>query len=205
MRRTSVCSPQFPSSFIFPRLTNRSGSVPSTSIDYSDPPEIDPERQFEEEEDRLHPQDWSKTTAPHESYGAKEGRKLSSVFHKIDHDVKRLVKEKRAGSGSERRGSILSTWVAGKDKEGRDILSHGFEDEHEHAVDDDGDGLSGLTKVVSKTGSNDGVFENREGFEHRKTGSKGADRRGSILSVWKGGKDADGNHILHHDDEEWKV
>lgn len=112
-----------------------------------------------------------------------------------------MQKEKRAGSGAERRGSILSTWVAGKDKHGKDILSHGFEDEH--AIDD-GEGEV-LTKVVSKTGSSDDVFENREGFEHRRTGSKGADRRGSILSVWKGGKDADGNHILMHDDEEWKV
>lgn len=182
--------------------TSETTSVPSTSIDYSNQPRFDPEAEFDAEEDRLHPQDWSKTTAPHESHAAKELRK-QSVFSKIDSDIKNLKKEKRAGSGTDRRGSILSTWVAGKDAQGRDILTHGFEGD-EHAIDDDGDGLSGLTKVVSKGGSQDGVFEGREGFEHRKTGSKGAERRGSILSVWKGAKDADGNHILLHDDEEWK-
>jgi len=173
-------------------------SAPKSSIDYSDQPAFDPEADFEAEEDRLHPQDWTKTTAPHESYGTKEGRKLS-VFSKIDDDVK-LIKKTRALSGTERRGSILSTWVAGKDKDGKDILSHGFEDEN--AVDDDGEPL---VKVLSKEKGPEDVFQDREGFEHRRTGSKGAERRGSILSVWKGGKDKDGNHILMHDDEEWKV
>jgi hypothetical protein len=34
---------------------------------------------------------------------------------------------------------------------------------------------------------------------------KERERRGSILSIWKKGKDEHGNDTIIHDDEEWKV
>jgi hypothetical protein len=40
--------------------------------------------------------------------------------------------------------------------------------------------------------------------EEQGKGSLEHERRGSILSIWRKGKDEHGNHAIVHDDEDWK-
>lgn len=136
--------------------------------------------------DPEHKQNWNVTTKPEESWAVKE-RRRSSMWSKAEMPANLLSPKK---TGGPRRGSVLSVWKSGKDKDGNDILVHdgSSEDEDdEEAIKDDKsqDGVE-LTKTISGTGS------------------KGQDRRGSILSLWSGGKDANGRAIIMHDDEEWK-
>jgi hypothetical protein len=81
-------------------------------------------------------------------------------------------------SSAPRRGSILSMWQGGKDKNGKDILAH---DDH-----------------------NDSEGEESVGSPVAEPEKQVRERRGSILSIWKKGKDEHGNHAIVHDDEEWK-
>jgi hypothetical protein len=75
-------------------------------------------------------------------------------------------------------------WQGGKDKNGRDILAH---DDH---PDSD-------TEQAESVGSP--VAESQQQAEAIR------ERRGSILSMWKKGKDEHGRDTIAHDDEEWKV
>jgi hypothetical protein len=146
-------------------------------------------------EDKDHAQDWSVTTDPKDSWANRE-RRRSSVWSKVDDvDVTANAPKRISATGAPRRGSILSVWSTGKDKMGKDVLLHDdhemdkeevIEPEKEEAEQGDPDLLRMLGR--EKRGSN-----------------AGSDRRGSILSLWSGGKDDNGRAIVHHDDEEWKV
>lgn len=77
-----------------------------------------------------------------------------------------------AGSPRERRGSILSLWVTGKDKDGQAVL---HSDDHEDWAEE--------------------VKENERLSEISETKEE-AIKRGSILSLWKKGKDENGKNII---------
>jgi hypothetical protein len=74
-------------------------------------------------------------------------------------------------------------WQGGKDKNGKDIVAH---DDHPDSEEEQSEsvGSPAAESVPEK--------EVRE-------------RRGSILSMWKKGKDKHGRDTIEHDDEEWKV
>jgi hypothetical protein len=148
----------------------------------------------EEDSDEDHAQDWSKETKDEESWANRE-RRRSSVWSKTDHNTP-FANTDNAG----RRGSILSLWSAGKDKDGKHILKH---DDHEVKNDDESAISDGL---ASPNGSRSGSLSipgSRRGTNDR-SNSKGADRRPSILGMWSTGKDEEGNVVMLHDDEEWK-
>lgn len=91
-------------------------------------------------------------------------------------------------SPTERRGSVLSIWRAGKDKDGRSILIHDG-DTHETSSSEE--------EVVEKEEDLSPKLSPRE--------RRLSDRRGSILSLWSNGKDEKGRDVIAHDDEEWKI
>jgi len=134
------------------------------------------------DEDREHAQDWTVTTDEKDSWAHREKRK-SSVWGKLELIPAATSPTKKknfmTAGGQPRRGSILSMWEGGKDKDGRDILAH-----DDHSDDEE-------EESVGSPGSEELPTAERE-------------RRGSILSVWKKGKDEHGNHAIIHDDEEWK-
>lgn len=82
-------------------------------------------------------------------------------------------------NSDKRRGSILSLWKTGKDKDGKDQIHSGHEGE------DWGDAVSTTSESVPSSPRLD---------------DRG-DRRGSILSIWKQGKDRDGNIVIHSGEE----
>lgn len=90
---------------------------------------------------------------------------------------------------TERRGSVLSIWKAGKDKNGRSILSQ-----------DGGSKADFNEEVIERDASPEALSPKLSPRERRLS-----DRRGSILSIWSNGKDEKGRDIMAHDDEEWKV
>ncbi|KAN0089198.1 hypothetical protein V8E51_019458 [Hyaloscypha variabilis] len=147
------------------------------------------------EEDREHKQDWTIVTDEKDSWANRE-RRRSSVWAKLElvpaptvHSAAATTSptNKKGSFGSQgapRRGSILSMWQGGKDKNGKDILVH---DDHSEGEDED--------VVVGSPKSEEG----------EKVGVVERERRGSILSIWKKGKDEHGNAVMVHDDEEWKV
>jgi hypothetical protein len=102
-------------------------------------------------------------------------------------DEKRLSMSSQ-NSDRRRRGSILSLWKTGKDREGRPLVHSGDED-----------GVDGLETAVSADGgsppSSPRVFDDRR-----------SERRGSVLSMWKKGTDQEGRSIIHcgeeHDEED---
>lgn len=102
-------------------------------------------------------------------------------------------------TGGPRRGSILSVWKPGKDKDGRDILVHDDHDaDDDEAIDDREDVV--VVKPGDEVTVKATVLEGMGLEERRKSGT---DRRGSILSLWSNGTDDKGRHIMVHDDEEW--
>lgn len=145
-----------------------------------------------------HAQNWTTTTAPADSWAVRE-RRRASMWAKAEMPL--LSPPKKAG-GAPRRGSVLSVWKGGKDKDGRDILVHdegessGSEEEEEEEDQVEplgGKGAERRRKMsVSSRGSGGGGKGGRHGV-----------RRGSILSLWSGGKDASGRDVMVHDDEEW--
>jgi hypothetical protein len=103
-------------------------------------------------------------------------------------------------------------WEGGKDKDGRDILAHNDNsDEEEESV---GYVLPFFTllcflQVLGKTGgkiidrANDRDRSPMSNEEEQGKASLERERRGSILSIWRKGKDEHGNHAIVHDDEEY--
>jgi len=87
-------------------------------------------------------------------------------------------------AGEERRGSILSLWRHGKDKQGNDVLYSGERGDEEEKVAE-------LPPVVN--GNGDARVDVNVGEEQK-------DRRGSILSLWRFGKDRQGRDVLHSGD-----
>lgn len=82
-----------------------------------------------------------------------------------------------------RLGSILSLWKSGKDKDGNDHIHAGHEG-------DDWD----TTTAVSV---NDSLPESVPTSPSLGSREARDDRRGSILSIWKQGKDRSGNAVIH--------
>jgi len=82
-------------------------------------------------------------------------------------------------NSDKRRGSILSLWKTGKDKEGKEMVHSGHEGE------DWGDAISNTSGSAPASPRLD---------------DRG-DRRGSILSIWKQGKDRDGHIVIHSGEE----
>jgi hypothetical protein len=135
------------------------------------------------EEDREHKQDWTIVTDEKDSWANRE-RRRSSVWGKLELVPSSTSPKQKAfttAGGAPRRGSILSMWQGGKDKNGKDILAH---DDHDGSEDEGSESV---------------------GFPREEEVVKERERRGSILSIWKKGKDEHGNHTIVHDDEEWKV
>lgn len=82
-------------------------------------------------------------------------------------------------NSDKRRGSILSLWKTGRDKDGNDHVHSGHEGE------DWGDAVSNTSGSVPASPRLD---------------DRG-DRRGSILSIWKQGKDREGRTVIHSGEE----
>ncbi|TVY31855.1 hypothetical protein LOCC1_G008851 [Lachnellula occidentalis] len=132
-------------------------------------------------EDEKH--DWTQTTDEKDSWANRE-RRRSSVWNGMDAPG---VHKKRADSGAssgagDRRGSILSLWTSGKDKDGKHIMHH---DDHDVAVVED-------EQVPVKGPTSPAISPDAPVRDQR---------RGSILSMWKPGKDEKGRSIIHHADD----
>ena len=97
-----------------------------------------------------------------------------------------------------RRGSVFSMWAPGKDKDGNDILLHDDHIERADARSESGRSDGGNYGNTLMPGS-----PKENAIRRTSTLSDRPDRRGSVLSLWKGGKDAKGNDILGGDDEDW--
>lgn len=111
----------------------------------------------------------------------KDGRKMLSPSIAVAFsrpDDRRLSMSSQ--NSDKRRGSILSLWKTGKDKDGRDHIHSGHEGE------DWGDAVSTTSGTPPAS--------------PRMTDDRG-DRRGSILSIWKQGKDRDGKTVIHSGEE----
>ncbi|TVY84496.1 hypothetical protein LSUE1_G002451 [Lachnellula suecica] len=132
-------------------------------------------------EDEKH--DWNVTTDEKDSWANRE-RRRSSVWNGLDaagvHKKRSDSNTSNSNPTSERRGSILSLWSSGKDKDGKHVLHH---DDHDDVV----------------------IVEDGDAVEKEQTSptlSPIENRRGSILSMWKAGKDEKGRSIIHHIDDE---
>lgn len=88
---------------------------------------------------------------------------------------------------TERRGSILSIWKAGKDSKGRSVLHQ------------DGGSKDDREEVIAKKDASPEMLSPKLSPRERRM----SDRRGSILSIWSNGKDENGRDVMVHDDEEW--
>lgn len=101
----------------------------------------------------------------------------------------------KSASGAPRRGSILSIWSTGKDKFGKSALVH---DDHE-----DGEAVDVMSEEEKEEGDPALLHALGRDRKNSNAGSDkmGNDRRGSILSLWTGGKDENGRAIMMHDDE----
>jgi hypothetical protein len=136
-------------------------------------------------------QDWSTTTADKDTWAARE-RRRSSIFHKID-AYPSIAPPKVASTISptssdflstspssqthpERRGSILSLWTHGHDADGHAVL---HSDDHGVWVEEvkEAKRLKDLEEEASAT-------------------KEEAIQRGSILSLWKKGKDENGKDVI---------
>ncbi|TVY42014.1 hypothetical protein LSUB1_G004079 [Lachnellula subtilissima] len=127
-------------------------------------------------EDEKH--DWSQITNDKDTWASRE-RRRSSVWNGLDApgvSKKRTESSTSSSGGNDRRGSILSLWSSGKDKDGKDILHH----DDVVVVEDDLAHVPETEKI--QAGRRD-------------------TRRGSILSMWKPGKDDKGRAIMHHTDD----
>ena len=126
-------------------------------------------------------EDWTRTTAEKDSWAHRE-RRRSSVWHKIDSypSTKPPESSSPTRSRSERRGSILSLFKHGKDKNGRDVLHSG-----------DADDWSRENAAAAAAAAAAQVETPQPDKEMPR------DRRGSILSMWTWGKDKAGRDVIH--------
>ncbi|KAH6674764.1 hypothetical protein B0J14DRAFT_588087 [Halenospora varia] len=144
-----------------------------------------------------HAQDWTMTTDEKDTWATRE-RRRSSVWAKIDPNA---PKPAHMMDPEGRRGSVLSMWKAGKDKNGKDILFHDDQEhEDEYALDDAPSPISEKHDVPGKR-----KMSRNSRLSSGSTGSRGRERRGSILAMWSSGTDENGRTVMLHDDEEWKV
>lgn len=152
-----------------------------------------------------HSEDWTKTTHEKDSWATRE-RRRSNKFAKIDHDVAQQRYE-RSRSGR-RASSALGIFSQGVDSEGNPIIRSGDEkfevfemplgQGQTTMVDKDG-------KRISNTPSIAIAFAKPDERRLSMSSQNNDRRRGSILSLWKAGKDKDGNDHIHsgHEGEDW--
>jgi hypothetical protein len=157
----------------------------------------------EAESDEEHPQDWAIETDEKDSWANRE-RRRASIWSKTDHNTPFAVVPFDG-----RRGSVLSIWSPGKDKNGKPILNH-KDDAYEDGDDSDYAILDALPSPpesrkpsIAPAPNSPSLYpHSRRNTNDRKL-SNGSQRRPSILGMWSPGKDEDGNAIMQHDDEEW--
>lgn len=145
-------------------------------------------------------EDWTKTTSEKDSWANRE-RRRSNKFSKIDSDMA-LQRYERSRSGR-RASSALGIFSEGFDSNGNPIIKS--DDHHEDfeipaAVGMDG---AGNKKLLSPSIS---IAFSRPDDRRLSMSSQNSDkRRGSILSLWKTGKDKAGNDQVHsgHEGEDW--
>jgi hypothetical protein len=133
-------------------------------------------------------EDWTRTTSEKDSWAHRE-RRRSSMWHKIESypstkpTVAPSTSPRRSGERT-RRGSILSLFKHGKDKDGRDVLHSGDADDWHNS--------SAAAAVATAVQD-----------EPSSPKDMPRDRRGSILSMWTWGKDKDGRDVIHsgYDDD----
>lgn len=113
------------------------------------------------------------------------GPSLGSVFAR--NDERRLSMSSQ--NSDKRRGSILSLWKTGKDKDGRDHVHSGHEGE---------DWVDAISNTSGSMPSSPRLAERHLSVTRL---DDPRDRRGSILSIWKQGKDRDGNMVIHSGEE----
>jgi hypothetical protein len=141
-------------------------------------------------------EDWTKTTEERDSWAHRE-RRRSNRFSKIDSDVA-LQQYARSRSGR-RASSALGIFSEGVDSNGKPIiLSDETHEEFELPVtlDKEGNVLTPSISVISKPD------ERRLSMSYSENNDR---RRGSILSLWKSGKDSLGRDQVHsgHEGEDW--
>lgn len=141
--------------------------------------------------DRGHKQDWSKVTADKDTWAHQERRRMSGWSNTDVANYKHM---------EGRRGSVLSMWAPGKDKDGNDVLYHNDDKDKSGSAIDDNRSESGR----SQNGNSLMPGSPKGSNSRRASSNQGSERRGSILSLWKGGKDKHGNDVMAGDDEEWK-
>jgi len=138
-----------------------------------------------DESEEPYEQDWTTTTADKDTWAARETRRRS-LFHKIEAYPKASHHASTSPPTSpdllsisprtERRGSILSLWSTGKDKDGNAVL---------HS-DDHGDWMEEVRAAKRE----------KEARKKAERAARAEANRGSILSLWKRGKDEHGNDVI---------
>ena len=112
----------------------------------------------------------------------KDGKRISSSpTIAIVFDERRLSMSEQ--NSDRRRGSILSLWKTGKDKDGNDHIHSGHEGE---------DWVDAVSQTSGSAPNSPRLLD--------ETNARG-DRRGSILSIWKQGRDRDGHTVIHSGEE----
>lgn len=152
-------------------------------------------------------EDWSKTTHEKDSWANRE-RRRSNKFSKIDRDIAIQDYERKVRSREGRRGSsVLGIFRPGVDKDGNPlILSDDHHDEDvEIKLDEDG-------KVLPLSPSITIAFAKPDERRLSLLSENSDKRRGSVLSLWKAGKDSRGKDQIHSghgdgedDDHDWEV
>ena len=144
-------------------------------------------------------EDWTKTTHEKDSWANRE-RRRSNKFAKIDSDMA-LQQYERSRSGR-RASSALGIFSQGIDKNGNAIVLSDHVNDHEDfelPVELDKDGKKLLSPSIA-------IAFARPDDRRLSMSSQNSDkRRGSILSLWKTGKDKDGKDHIHsgHEGEDW--
>ncbi|KAG0650245.1 hypothetical protein D0Z07_2926 [Hyphodiscus hymeniophilus] len=142
-------------------------------------------------------EDWSKTTHEKDSWAHRE-RRRSNKFSTMDSDMA-IQAHERSRSGR-RASTALGIFSQGVDSNGNAIiLSDDHHEEFELPLETDKDGKKLLTPSMA-------IAFSRPDERRLSMGSQNSEkRRGSILSLWKTGKDSQGNDHVHagHEGEDW--
>jgi hypothetical protein len=119
-------------------------------------------------------EDWTRTTAEKDSWAYRE-RRRSSLWQKIDSYPS--IKSAEPSQFRSRRGSILSLFTHGKDKDGHDVLYSG---------DGDPEDWDGKRSIHC-----DEPQKNKAPYATQLPA-----RPGSVLSPWVRGKDNQGRNVI---------
>lgn len=143
-----------------------------------------------------HSEDWTKTTREKDSWATRE-RRRSNKFAVIDSDVAMQRYERSRSAAGRRASSALGIFSQGVDSEGNPIIKS--DDTHE---------VFEMPLPNGKRSSNPSIaiaFARPDERRLSMSSQNSERRRGSILSLWKTGKDKDGNDHIHsgHEGEDW--